>query len=375
MLGQRVLRGLGRADQRRQTCSHRQQSQRRPGCARSARRAGGRANVVDVRAGPVEINEDDLIQGKDRHKWYEAKFCAEDQPSWNIGRFLDSRQVTPEYRLVTVEAEVSRERIPLRSAYKGAGQRAALRVNNGVERQLTVVSPPFPESINVEPLFKVRGDLFAQEIKMVREPISVKAPLSVLVTKKEAPEVYGMEEHDVVEVGPFVGTGLDLRGSPIIGIYNCPTVVIFAAGRGIATAAALLEASADIPNLAVQFRKDVRLYYKVPNAASIALKGRFEDWEALGPLKVLTSTTSFQDAFDDDQTLMYDPETTGAIILTGGDEEAEKEAREVCKDAEITIILSDAVEQVPTEYLSANPFEAFLAGKKREPPRRRQHAE
>jgi hypothetical protein len=35
----------------------------------------------------------DLIQGKDRHKWYEARFCAEDQPSWNIGRFLANVQV------------------------------------------------------------------------------------------------------------------------------------------------------------------------------------------------------------------------------------------------------------------------------------------
>ena len=33
--------------------------------------------------------------------------------------------------------------------------------------------------------------------------------------------------------------------------------------------------------------------------------------------------------FDDDNTLAYEPSQTAAIILTGGDEEAEKAAREV----------------------------------------------
>ena len=33
--------------------------------------------------------------------------------------------------------------------------------------------------------------------------------------------------------------------------------------------------------------------------------------------------------FDDDNTLAYEPESTGAVILTGGDEEAEAAALEV----------------------------------------------
>lgn len=35
------------------------------------------------------------------------------------------------------------------------------------------------------------------------------------------------------------------------------------------------------------------------------------------------------DMFDDDDTLVYEPAQTAAIILTGGDEEAEKDALEV----------------------------------------------
>lgn len=35
------------------------------------------------------------------------------------------------------------------------------------------------------------------------------------------------------------------------------------------------------------------------------------------------------DLFDDDDTLEYEPESTAALIMTGGDEEAEKEALEV----------------------------------------------
>ncbi|KXZ46477.1 hypothetical protein GPECTOR_43g913 [Gonium pectorale] len=322
----------------------------------------GRASVVSVRAGPVQIDEEDLIQGKDRHKWYETKFAAEDQPAWNIGRFLHSQQVSPEFRAVTVECEVSRERVPLRSAFKAAGQRAALRVNNSQERRCAVASAPFPEDMNIEPLFKVRGDLFAHEIKSAREPISIKAELTVLVNRKEAPEVYHMGPDDVVEVGPFVGTGLALRSSPLMAMYACPTVVMFVSGRGIATARSLLESTPDVLNLTLAFRRDVRVYYKAPNAASLVFRERFEDWESRGPVKVLTTTSSFQDAFDDDDSLMYDPATTGAIVLTGGDEEEDKAAREVCKEAEIFKILSDLVEAEPTTFLSSNPFEDWMTG-------------
>lgn len=41
-------------------------------------------------------------------------------------------------RLLTLEAEVSRERVPLRNAYKAAGQTAAIRVNGGAAQRLPV---------------------------------------------------------------------------------------------------------------------------------------------------------------------------------------------------------------------------------------------
>ena len=40
-------------------------------------------------------------------------------------------------RSVVLECEVSREKVPLRNAYKCVGQRASVRVNSGVEYQLT----------------------------------------------------------------------------------------------------------------------------------------------------------------------------------------------------------------------------------------------
>lgn len=43
---------------------------------------------------------------------------------------------------------------------------------------------------------------------------------------------------------------------------------------------------------------------------------------------MVTSTReSFQEMFDYDDTLAYEPITTAAVILTAGDEEAEKAAR------------------------------------------------
>jgi hypothetical protein len=48
-------------------------------------------------------------------------------------------------------------------------------------------------------------------------------------------------------------------------------VVLFVAGRGIATAAALLESSHDLPNLALELRRDVRVYYQVRREAVVPL--------------------------------------------------------------------------------------------------------
>jgi hypothetical protein len=67
-----------------------------------------------------------------------------------------------------------------------------------------VAGGPFPQALNREALFRARLDLFAGEIKAVKEVNSVKAELPLLVHEEEAPDVYRMAEDDVVEVGPFL---------------------------------------------------------------------------------------------------------------------------------------------------------------------------
>lgn len=46
-------------------------------------------------------------------------------------------QVSPEYRAVHLQMEISRERVPLRNGYKMVGQRLRLRVNSGAEVECT----------------------------------------------------------------------------------------------------------------------------------------------------------------------------------------------------------------------------------------------
>jgi hypothetical protein len=53
----------------------------------------------------------------------------------------------------------------------------------------TSTHPPPPQALNREPLFRVRGDIFANETKSVKEPISVMAELHLLVSREQAPEV------------------------------------------------------------------------------------------------------------------------------------------------------------------------------------------
>lgn len=63
--------------------------------------------------------------------------------------------------------------------------------------------------------------LLLLQTKTAKEPLSVMAELHLLVTKEEAPEVYNLAEGDDVEVGPFQGAGIDLKGSPLAAIYRC----------------------------------------------------------------------------------------------------------------------------------------------------------
>jgi hypothetical protein len=135
---------------------------------------------------------------------------------------------------------------------------------------------------------------------------------------------------------------------------------------------------------------------QVPNEAAACFRDRFAGWAARGPVRVVVTTRGFGDAFDGDELLVYDPDTTAAVILSecaavsvcvvcvvlfllgykcpvysasltikklyttlknkaGGDAEAEAAARAVCADAEIATIASDAAPAEPPVYLAATP--------------------
>eukprot|EP00775_Hariotina_reticulata_P004579 gene4579-4833_t len=321
--------------------------------------------VVLAAASPyVEIAQD-LMQFPDRYKWYEPTYAAEDMPDWNPGRFVASQQEAPHQRLITFEAEISRERVPLRNAYKAAGQKAVLRVNGGEARHLVVASPPHPESLNTEALFLCKGDIFAGEVKAPREPTTVMAEVSVLVNSKEAPDVYSLGPDDLISIGPFEGTGLDTRSCGILGVFRYPTIVMFVSGAGIATAAALIESPLGVStHLSPRLRSDIRVYYSTANRMSMCLTEKFDKWQEEYNVQVVPTTAGFMDAWDGDDTLVYDPDTTAAIILTAGDEEAEAAALEVCKEAEIKIILPDSKPAPPQVYLDSTP-KSFLRWRNR----------
>ena len=69
------------------------------------------------------------------------------------------------------------------------------------------------------------------------------------------------------------------------------------------------------------------------NEEALCFKHLYGKWEQKHGCKVVTSTRdTFEEMFDNDDTLTYEPSSTAAIILTGNDEEgeeAEKAAAEV----------------------------------------------
>ena len=69
---------------------------------------------------------------------------------------------------------------------------------------------------------------------------------------------------------------------------------------------------------------------QAPNQDALCFQNLYGEWEEQHRCKIITSTRgTFMDMFDDDDTLVYEPAMTAAIILTGEDDEAEKAALEV----------------------------------------------
>ena len=144
-----------------------------------------------------------------------------------------------------------------------------------------------------------------------------------------------------------------------------PVVLLFASGKGIATAKALIECTT-MGGLTFTAREDARLYYSAPIDAELAFVDRYADWEARGVKvrpAVLTPAAGspyvsggVREAFDADD-VMYDPALTAAIVL--GDEAFEAEVLELLEDAgvprEHTVLGSS--ECAPVDYMKSVKFQ------------------
>ncbi len=218
--------------------------------------------------------EEDLWQIPDRESWYLAKFAADDQPDWNPATYVSSRELAPGVKEVVLNIEVSRERVPLRNAYKHLGQRAAIRVNGGIEQLATPSTPPPDLDLLREGLLRARNDMTAGETKVAVEDGSRRFDISLVVEEGVATELYKSGPGDMFEIGPFVGSGLDLRG-PLAAFFIFPTLVVFCENpEGLATARALAAATSDVGGLNLKLRQDVRMYYKVRTLFFIFLFSR-----------------------------------------------------------------------------------------------------
>ena len=69
--------------------------------------------------------------------------------------------------------------------------------------------------------------------------------------------------------------------------------------------------------------------------------------------------------FDEDDTLVYEPEFTAAVVLTGGDEESEKEALQVqCNSVRLnhTCLCSMSVWSSPEQQYGSDSRDRYNAG-------------
>jgi len=381
------------------------------GCARIGRNPWRRATArwVVASAGQdapdAEAIADELkrLKGEklSRAGKYVAKVAGTDTPEWQPARVVAVRDLNPaphgsatHLREIDFEIETSRELVSLRNSYCAVGKLAQVKVRGGDAVLLFPSSGPFPPESQHEPLIRLRGDLRAGETKLPEEPARVKEVLRVVVNKRrDGEQVFNLKpdpEQDSlfadaatdgsgedgasapfeVEVGPFVGTGLNLRGE-IQSIFFYRTILLFASGRGIATAKALIESSASASRggLDFSFREQVKLYYKVKGDDDVCYgQDVFKRWETDYGVKTVVCKGSFSEAIDDDDELEFDPAASACISMLDpalsdkqskdgdGEEEnaelieLEKEVDQVCEEWDIPMHVRSSISQPDVIY-------------------------
>ncbi|CAI5958149.1 unnamed protein product [Closterium sp. NIES-65] len=308
---------------------------------RRASKFAPKASVaVQPTANAETISADDRLRLKETEEsskpYSVIEVDAAEKKEFNVATVVGVQDVAPDVRVVTVNAEISREFIPIDQAYTKPGQTVLVRVAEGEPVATYVSSPPFPSESNWRVLYKLRGDIPAGATKAPQYALSVKHPLELHVTPDHP--LYNLQPGAELEVGPFQANGLDLR--PIMFLSRFPTLLIFAAGNGIAAARSLIEAS-DVGSLFLNMRSEVRLFYSAPSPSAVAYKDHFAQWEKLNAkVRPTVDATngeewdglvgSFMDAFDADD-LEYDPELTAAVVF--GDKQSNQAALQVLKEA------------------------------------------
>eukprot|EP00475_Leptophrys_vorax_P012597 TRINITY_DN19018_c0_g1_i1.p1 TRINITY_DN19018_c0_g1~~TRINITY_DN19018_c0_g1_i1.p1 ORF type:complete len:360 (-),score=38.32 TRINITY_DN19018_c0_g1_i1:110-1189(-) len=305
---------------------------------RLSQRSVAKASVTVAPTAQSEVSTEDRLQVESENAFRVAEVDAAEQKDFNAATVLSVADLAPGVRLLTIEAEISREFIPIDKAYTKPGQSVQVLLPGAEPVTAYVSSAPFPSESNWRVLYKLRGDIPSGTTKAPQFALSVKGPIELHVTEADHPSLYNLQPGAEIELGPFQSNGLDLR--PIMFLSRFPTLLIFASGNGIAAARSLIEAK-DVGSLYPGMRSEVRLFYSAPSPSAVAYKDSFALWESLN-VKVRPTVDSkngeewdglvgsFANAFDEDD-LEYDPDLTGAVVF--GDKKSNQDALEVLKDA------------------------------------------
>eukprot|EP00245_Coleochaete_scutata_P017751 TRINITY_DN8866_c0_g1_i1.p1 TRINITY_DN8866_c0_g1~~TRINITY_DN8866_c0_g1_i1.p1 ORF type:complete len:395 (+),score=76.70 TRINITY_DN8866_c0_g1_i1:97-1281(+) len=321
----------------------------------SRRRAGRRRrNAVTTNVATIETVDvpAELLTPEGRRKFSDERFPksfqvtqieSAGQPEWNTAQIVSSVDVASGVRCITINAEVGREMVPIERGYTQPGQQVPIKFGDGTEEIAMPSSAPPPPLTNRSVLVKLRGDIPAGSTKLAQYTVSVRVDIDLHVLESESPRLYKAAPGDEVQVGSFDRNGLDLR--PILFLARFPTILIFASGKGIAPARAILEATSyQTGSLQLDLRESVRLFYSAPNPSALAYKDKFASWET-DVVKVRPGVSSLPDGeswdgfvgsfsqlFDEDD-VTYDDTTTGVVIA--GEKSAIEEALAVVDEAGI----------------------------------------
>lgn len=251
------------------------------------------------------------MRSEEEYARYRIEFAAKDAPEWQAATILSAELLPTGDRLVDIEVEVSRQKVPLEHAYRMPGQRLRLRLPDAAEQdecELVVASPPPSLADNHQQLMNLKGDIFAGSTKSAIDVLGQKVILQAILPKNSdiASKLADSPLPLQVEAGPFAGSGLNIL--PLAPVFRNRALLLLCeeSFASICSLRALVESADSASDLQLWHREGVLLMQfaakdqtMADSVSKLLDDKRLDEWEDNRKVRALRVLGDIDDSVSD----------------------------------------------------------------------------